>query len=125
MRPSSRPSTGRPSWWKPMLARYAGRPRGASVVSRKLGELPGRSLPKGSRVYIEGRLQTRSWEGQDGEKRKTTEVNAPEGQFLEPRSQSQGAPAAAASPREPVEVAPAAPAADEAARDVDPEDIPF
>jgi len=75
-------------------------------------------------VYVEGRLQTRSWEGQDGQKRKTTEVNATEIQFLEPRSQSQPQPAAAA---EPVETAVAAAPGhhDEPSRDVDPEDIPF
>src|SRR5437870_3573260 len=80
-------------------------------------------LHKGSLVYIEGRLQTRSWEGQDGQKRKTTEVNATEVQFLEPRSQQSREPAA-----EPVEAAVAAtPAAhgEETSRDVDPEDIPF
>jgi len=91
-----------------------------NIGRRNLAELAGQYLKKGSLVYIEGRLQTRSWEGQDGQKRKTTEVNATELQFLEPRSA--GTPAAA---KEPVEVAPAAPAADEAARDVDPDDIPF
>lgn len=90
-----------------------------NIGRRNLAELAGQYLKKGSLVYIEGRLQTRSWEGQDGQKRKTTEVNATELQFLEPRS-------ATASPaKEPVEVASAAPAADEAARDVDPDDIPF
>lgn len=91
-----------------------------NIGRRNLAELAGQYLHKGSLVYIEGRLQTRSWEGQDGQKRKTTEVNATELQFLESRQ------AAAATPaKEPVEVAPAAPAAEEAARDVDPDDIPF
>lgn len=41
----------------------------------KLGEICGEYLRKGSRVYIEGRLQTRSWDDQDsGEKRFKTEV---------------------------------------------------
>lgn len=90
-----------------------------NIGRRNLAELAGQYLHKGSLVYIEGRLQTRSWEGQDGQKRKTTEVNATELQFLESRQ------AASAPTKEPVEVAPAAPAADEAARDVDPDDIPF
>ena len=93
-----------------------------NIGRRNLAELAGQYLHKGSLVYIEGRLQTRSWEGQDGQKRKTTEVNATELQFLESR---QAGAAAAAPAKEPVEVAPAAPAADEAARDVDPDDIPF
>jgi len=89
-----------------------------NIGKRNLAELAGQYLHKGSLVYVEGRLQTRSWEGQDGQKRKTTEINATEIQFLEPRGA--GAPAA----KEPVEVATAAPA-DEAPRDVDPDDIPF
>ncbi|TMD13041.1 MAG: single-stranded DNA-binding protein [Chloroflexi bacterium] len=93
-----------------------------NVGRRKLAELTGQYLHKGSLVYIEGRMQTRSWEGQDGQKRKTTEVVATEVQFLEPRSAAAAAPAASA----PVEAAVAAPAnSDEAARDVDPDDIPF
>jgi len=46
------------------------------VVWRKLAEIVGQYLKKGSRVYIEGRLQTRDWEGQDGVKRYRTEIIA-------------------------------------------------
>ena len=46
------------------------------VAWDKLAEIVSNHLSKGSRVYIEGRLQTRSWEGQDGQKRYTTEVVA-------------------------------------------------
>lgn len=44
------------------------------VLWGKLAELAGKYLKKGRRVYIEGRLQTRSWEDQNGQKRYTTEV---------------------------------------------------
>jgi single-strand DNA-binding protein len=93
-----------------------------NIGKRTLAELTGQYLHKGSLVYVEGRLQTRSWEGQDGQKRKTTEVNATDVQFLEPRQSG-----VAAAAKEPVEAAvPVAGAAtDEAARDVDPDDIPF
>jgi single-strand DNA-binding protein len=95
-----------------------------NIGQRKLAEICGSYLHKGNLVYVEGRLQTRSWEGQDGQKRKTTEINATDVQFLEPRSQQSREPAA-----EPVEapVAAAAPAGhgEEASRDVDPDDIPF
>jgi single-strand DNA-binding protein len=48
-----------------------------SVVAwNKLAETCAQILTKGARVYIEGRLQTRSWEGQDGQKRYRTEVVA-------------------------------------------------
>lgn len=46
------------------------------VAWRKLGEIVGQYLKKGSQVYIEGRLQTRSWEGQDGKKNYRTEIVA-------------------------------------------------
>lgn len=46
------------------------------VAWRKLGEICGQYLHKGSKVYIEGRLQTRDWTGQDGVKRYRTEIIA-------------------------------------------------
>lgn len=46
------------------------------VLWGKLAEIAGQYLHKGSRVYIEGRLETRSWEAQDGAKRYKTEVVA-------------------------------------------------
>ncbi len=44
------------------------------VAWGKLAEICGQYLRKGSKVYVEGRLQTRSWQGQDGNKRYTTEI---------------------------------------------------
>jgi single-strand DNA-binding protein len=44
------------------------------VIFDKLAEVAGKYLNKGSRIYIEGRLQTRDWEGKDGQKRYTTEI---------------------------------------------------
>lgn len=46
------------------------------VVFGKLAEICGQYLQKGKQVYVEGRLQTRSWEDKDGNKRYTTEVVA-------------------------------------------------
>jgi single-strand DNA-binding protein len=46
------------------------------VAWRKLAEIVNQYLKKGSQVYIEGRLQTRSWEGQDGKKNYRTEIVA-------------------------------------------------
>ena len=45
-------------------------------------------LKKGAPVYVEGRLQTRSWEDQSGMKRYTTEIVANEMQMLSARQQS-------------------------------------
>lgn len=44
------------------------------VLWRKLAEIAGEWLKKGKKVYIEGKLQTRSWEDKDGVKRYTTEI---------------------------------------------------
>ena len=46
------------------------------VAWGKLGEICGEYLVKGKQVYIEGRLQTREWEDNDGNKRHTTEIVA-------------------------------------------------
>jgi single-strand DNA-binding protein len=46
------------------------------IAWRRLGEICGQYLHKGSKVYIEGRLQTRDWTGQDGVKRYRTEIVA-------------------------------------------------
>lgn len=52
------------------------------VTWDKLAELCSQFLQKGRQAYVEGRLQTRSWEGQDGQKRYTTEVVAQTVLFL-------------------------------------------
>lgn len=44
------------------------------VAWRKLAEICGQYLKKGSKVFVEGRLQTRDWEGEDGVKRYRTEI---------------------------------------------------
>ncbi len=44
------------------------------IFNDKLGEIAERYLRKGSKVYLEGTLQTRKWAGQDGQERYTTEV---------------------------------------------------
>lgn len=55
------------------------------VCFRRLAEVCGEYLHKGSKVYIEGYLQTRSWEGQDGQTRYRTEVVANEMKMLDSR----------------------------------------
>lgn len=58
------------------------------VMFGKLGEIAGEYLKKGSKVYIEGRLQTRKWQGQDGQDRYTTEIVANDMQMLDSRGGS-------------------------------------
>lgn len=56
------------------------------VVWRKQGENAANFLRKGSLAGVEGRIQTRSFEGQDGKRVYVTEVVADSVQFLEPRN---------------------------------------
>lgn len=75
------------------------------VAWRRLGEICGQYLKKGSKVYIEGRLQTRSWDDQNGVKHYRTEINA-ENMIMLDRAGSTGgqqftAEAAAAPPTDP------------------------
>ncbi|MDS4070209.1 MAG: single-stranded DNA-binding protein [Candidatus Competibacter sp.] len=104
-----------------------------------LAKIAGEYLKKGRSVYVEGRIQTRKWQGQDGQDRYSTEIVANEMKMLggrgdsggsapfaaeggeseftpAPRPQSQNAPAAARSP------APSAPPAGDNGFD---DDIPF
>lgn len=57
------------------------------VAWGKLAEIVGQYLGKGRRTYIEGRMQTRDWEGQDGVKRYRTEVIAENMIMLDGRGQ--------------------------------------
>jgi len=56
------------------------------VFFNRLAEIVGEYLKKGSQVYVEGRLQTRKWQGQDGQDRYTTEIIATEMIMLDSRS---------------------------------------
>ena len=61
------------------------------VAFSKLAEICGQYLKKGAPVYVEGRLQTRSWEDQNGMKRYMTEIVANEMQMLSARQQNEPA----------------------------------
>ncbi|MBZ0252974.1 MAG: single-stranded DNA-binding protein, partial [Candidatus Methylomirabilis sp.] len=60
------------------------------VAFGRLAEICGEYLRKGKQVYIEGRLQTRSWEDKDGNKRYMTEIVAREMQMLGRRDDAGG-----------------------------------
>ena|SRR5438105_11779501 len=79
------------------------------VTWNQLAERCSQSLQKGSRVYVEGRFQTRSWEGQDGQRRYRTEVVA---NYVSPQER-----------RERAEVPIGG--ADEDSGIIDPDDLPF
>ena len=62
------------------------------VLYRKLGEIAGQYLKKGSAVYIEGRIRTRKWQDKEGQERYTTEIEANEMQMLGGKPAGDSAP---------------------------------
>jgi single-strand DNA-binding protein len=66
------------------------------VAWRKLAEICSEYLHKGTQVYIEGRLQTRSWEDQSGQKKYMTEIVADEMVILGGRGAGEGSSASKA-----------------------------
>ncbi len=112
------------------------------VFFNRLAEIAGEYLKKGSKVYIEGSLRTRKWQGQDGQDRYTTEIVASEMQMLDsrggsgnydggdaydqysqqqPEQQSGGRPSSQQSPQQAPQQAPQQPAGMDSFDD----DIPF
>ena len=102
------------------------------VAWRKLAEICGQYLRKGGKVYIEGRLQTREWEGQDGNKRQRTEIVADNMIMLDSKGAQMGQAGVAPEATAPSQVAQTsqdknAPATEDpkGKEEVSVEDIPF
>lgn len=95
------------------------------VAWRRLAEIVGQYIKKGSKIYLEGRLETRSWDDQNAIKRYRTEVIADNLIMLDKAGASGGttyaAPAAPRMQAEPSTEQPAPPAEEE----INIEDIPF
>jgi single-strand DNA-binding protein len=90
------------------------------VAWRKLAEIVGNYLKKGSLVYIEGRLQTRSWNDKNNVTRYTTEVIADNLTMVGPKMDRTGEPADIPPPEEELE-----PGAPEGAPAPSEDDLPF
>lgn len=73
------------------------------VAWGKLGEIAAQIVKKGTKVYVEGRLQTQQWEGQDGAKRNKTEIVAENIIALSPKGAGSGDYTAPASQQAPAE----------------------
>ena len=118
------------------------------VAWRQLADLAEKFIDKGTQIYVEGRLRSRSWDGQDGQKHYITEIVADTIQLLGKKSDNPGAdgyqaagapsvapaqPAQAAAPAQfapqapkPVAAAPApAPVNAAPAAEDDNDDLPF
>ena len=94
------------------------------VLWGKLGEIANQYLRKGGKVYIEGRLQTREWTGQDGVKRYRTEIVGESMIMLDSRPAGSGEPAAAFGGNNEPTIMPEAPQ-EVIEEEVKVEDIPF
>ncbi len=88
------------------------------VAWRRLADIISQYLKKGRRVYVEGRLQTRSWESSDGVKKYRTEIVAENMIMLDSPRGEQGTGATPSSPSEDIPTI-------DADADIKNEDIPF
>ena len=72
------------------------------VLYRRLAEIAGQYLRKGSQVYVEGRLKTRKWQDQNGQDRYTTEIQGDVLQMLDSRQSgdNQDKPSASGKPKQ-------------------------
>lgn len=84
------------------------------VTWNRLAETCAQYLAKGRQVFVEGRMQTRSWDGQDGQKRYKTELVAETVKFLGNRND-----------RPSEELTPGMPVGADTQGDLDPDDLPF
>ncbi|HBU28149.1 TPA: single-stranded DNA-binding protein [Candidatus Uhrbacteria bacterium] len=99
------------------------------VAWGKLADIISQYLTKGRKVFVEGRLQTREWEGQDGSKRRTTEIVAESmimlggagGGSTNLSAAAAGSTPFSSSPTEPTGAAPVS----EHIEEIQVEDIPF
>jgi len=73
------------------------------VFFRRLAEVVGEWVKKGSKIYVEGRLQTRKWQDQNGQDRYTTEIVADQMQMLDSKQSKATPPSHKASPSQQVQ----------------------
>jgi single-strand DNA-binding protein len=94
------------------------------VVFGRQADTVNQYLKKGSSVFVEGRMQTRSWEGKDGEKKYRTEVVADRVQFG-PKGSGGGASRGAQPDEVESADAPSGPGIEYPKDEINPDDIPF
>ena len=94
------------------------------VVRNKAAEICEKYLSKGDKVYLEGRLKNRQWQGEDGNTRYTTEVHVQDFTFLSTKKEGMATPSQSSStpsaPTQPTQ--PSAPMVEESGED---DDLPF
>lgn len=91
------------------------------VVFGRQADTVAQYLKKGRSVFVEGRIQTRSWEGKDGEKKYRTEIVADRVQF----GPSQGGTHSKQAEEAPEEISGSSSGIEYPKDDINPDDIPF
>ncbi len=71
------------------------------VVRNKAAEICEKYLSKGDKIYVEGRLKNRQWQGEDGNTRYTTEVHVQDFTFLSTKKESLANAQASGQPQQP------------------------
>jgi single-strand DNA-binding protein len=94
------------------------------VVFGRQADVVAQYLKKGSSAFVEGRMQTRSWEGKDGEKKYRTEIVADRVQFG-PRGSGSGSGGGKRGEEAPEEPGNSGSGIDYPKDDINPDDIPF
>jgi single-strand DNA-binding protein len=101
------------------------------VVRNKAAEVCEKYLHKGDKVYVEGRIKSRQWTGEDGQQRYTTEVQVQEFTFLTPKGEnnagntSNAASSQQSQPQRPAVSSGNAQTSQAASQDSDDDDLPF
>ncbi len=96
------------------------------VVRNKAAEICEKYLSKGDKIYVEGRLKTRQWQGEDGNTRYTTEVHVQDFTFLSTKQDAPGGVSPAAPKNTPEVSSVKSPQEAQPVRDPEPEDdLPF
>lgn len=93
------------------------------VAWGKLAEICGQYLKRGTKVFVEGRLQTRNWEDEGGIKHYRTEIVSNDMIILTPKGENTGGGNYGGN--EPAPAAPVPQTASPAVDDISPEDLPF
>ncbi|MEM9078725.1 MAG: single-stranded DNA-binding protein [Bacteroidota bacterium] len=93
------------------------------VVRNKAAEICEKYLSKGDKVYLEGRLKNRQWQGEDGNTRYTTEVHVQDFTFLSTKKEGMATPSQSSAPSASIQpTQPSTPVVEESGED---DDLPF
>jgi len=95
------------------------------VVRNKAAEICEKYLKKGDRVYVEGRIKTRKWQGEDGRDRYSTEIHVDDFTFLTQRQTDAASAPTQPAQQQPAQQQPAQQQPSQASQPTSDDDLPF